>query len=77
MGCITRKFRGYGFFAMMLQMPIVMVQRSKWVRGRTLLNNVLFWCSMVLGLSMVSKGVHEMTEYVTDCVQMCALYVLV
>jgi sterol O-acyltransferase len=53
MGCITRKFRGYGFFAMMLQMPIVMVQRSKWVRGRTLLNNVLFWCSMILGLSMV------------------------
>ena len=54
MGCITRKFRGYGFFAMMLQMPIVMLQRSKWVRGRTLLNNVLFWCSMILGLSMVS-----------------------
>ena len=53
MGCITRKFRGYGFIAMMLQMPIVMVQRSKWVRGRTLLNNVLFWCSMILGLSMV------------------------
>ncbi|KAL1592935.1 Sterol O-acyltransferase 2 (Sterol-ester synthase 2) [Nothophoma quercina] len=45
MGCITRKFRGYGFFAMMLQMPIVMVQRSKYVRGRTLLNNVLFWSS--------------------------------
>ncbi|KAF3047912.1 hypothetical protein E8E11_003843 [Didymella keratinophila] len=53
MGCITRKFRGYGFFAMMLQMPIVMVQRSKYVKGRTLLNNVLFWCSMVLGLSMM------------------------
>jgi len=53
MGCITRKFRGYGFIAMMLQMPIVMLQRSKWVRGRTLLNNVLFWCSMILGLSMM------------------------
>ncbi|KAF2637214.1 hypothetical protein P280DRAFT_112095 [Massarina eburnea CBS 473.64] len=53
MGCITRKFRGYGFIAMMLQMPIVMVQRSKWVRGRTLLNNVLFWCSMILGLAMM------------------------
>ncbi|KAL6157715.1 Sterol O-acyltransferase 2 (Sterol-ester synthase 2) [Exserohilum turcicum] len=53
MGCITRKFRGYGFVAMMLQMPIVMLQRSKWVRGRTLLNNVLFWCSMILGLSMM------------------------
>lgn len=53
MGCITRKFRGYGFTAMMLQMPIVLVQRSKWVKGRTLVNNVLFWCSMISGLSMV------------------------
>ncbi|KAH9861297.1 hypothetical protein IAQ61_011034 [Plenodomus lingam] len=53
MGCITRKFRGYGFMAMMLQMPIVMVQRSKWVKGRTLLNNVLFWCTMISGLSMM------------------------
>jgi sterol O-acyltransferase len=55
MGCITRKFRGYGFVAMMLQMPIVLVQRSRWVRNRTILNNVLFWCSMISGLSMVSS----------------------
>ncbi|KAL1591266.1 hypothetical protein WHR41_00209 [Cladosporium halotolerans] len=53
MGCITRKFRGYGFFMMMMQMPIVMVQRMPWVRKRTLLNNVLFWCSMILGLSLM------------------------
>jgi hypothetical protein len=53
MGCITRKFRGYGFFAMMLQMPIVLIQRSPWIRNRTILNNVLFWCSMISGLSMV------------------------
>lgn len=53
MGCITRKFRGYGFIAMMLQMPIVLVQRSRWVKGRYVLNNVLFWCSMILGLAMV------------------------
>jgi sterol O-acyltransferase len=39
---------------MMMQMPIVMVQRLPWVRKRTLLNNVLFWCSMILGLSLVS-----------------------
>ena len=44
MGCITKKLRGYGFFAMMMQMPIVMVQRSRWIRGRTLLNVSLF-CS--------------------------------
>ncbi|KAF2666768.1 sterol O-acyltransferase 1 [Microthyrium microscopicum] len=53
MGCITKKLRGYGFFMMMMQMPIVLVQRSRWLRGRTLLNNVLFWCSMILGLSMM------------------------
>jgi len=53
MGCITKKLRGYGFIMMMLQMPIVMVQRSRWVKGRTLLNNVLFWVSMILGLSMI------------------------
>lgn len=53
MGCITKKLRGYGAFAMMLQMPIVMLQRSKWARGHALLNNVLFWISMILGLSMM------------------------
>ncbi|KAL9052511.1 MAG: hypothetical protein Q9162_005367 [Coniocarpon cinnabarinum] len=31
----------------------LLVQRSRWIRGRTLLNNILFWCSMVLGLSMM------------------------
>jgi hypothetical protein len=67
MGCITRKFRGYGFIAMMLQMPIVMVQRSKWIRGRTLLNNVLFWCSMILGLSMVSRAFSPFPNTSADC----------
>lgn len=38
MGCITKKLRGYGAFAMMLQIPLVAVQRSKPVRGKTLLN---------------------------------------
>ncbi|KAK5173739.1 Sterol O-acyltransferase 2 (Sterol-ester synthase 2) [Saxophila tyrrhenica] len=53
MGCITRKFRGYGFILMMLQMPFVMVQRLPWVRRRTLLNNVLFWICMIMGLSLL------------------------
>ncbi|KAL6900358.1 putative membrane bound O-acyl transferase [Trichoderma evansii] len=53
MGCITKKFRGYGFVCQMLQLPIVMMQRTKWVRGRKTLNNVCFWCSMILGLSLI------------------------
>lgn len=51
MGCITKKLRGYGFFAMMLQLPIVAVQRSKLIRGRWVFNNIFFWVSMILGLS--------------------------
>lgn len=53
MGCITKKLRGYGFLAMMLQLPIVAVQRSKFVKGKRTFNNVCFWFSMILGLSMM------------------------
>ncbi|KAJ9637436.1 uncharacterized protein PV06_04079 [Exophiala oligosperma] len=51
MGCITKKLRGYGFVAMMLQLPIVAIQRSPLIRGRWVFNNAAFWFSMVLGLS--------------------------
>lgn len=37
MSCITKKLRGYGFVAMMLQLPIVAVQQSKYFRGKTTL----------------------------------------
>ncbi|TWU78309.1 hypothetical protein ED733_008436 [Metarhizium rileyi] len=53
MACITKKIRGYGFICQMLQLPIVMLQRTRFIRGRQTLNNVCFWCSMILGLSMI------------------------
>ncbi|KAM0429604.1 hypothetical protein ACHAPT_006205 [Fusarium lateritium] len=53
MACITKKLRGYGFICQMLQLPIVVLQRTKWVRGRQTLNNVCFWASMILGLSLI------------------------
>ena len=74
MGCITRKFRGYGFVAMMLQMPIVLMQRSRWVRNKHLLNNVLFWCSMILGLSLVSLIPHIVRRPFTTDLRRCALF---
>lgn len=55
MACITKKIRGYGFICQMLQLPIVMLQRTRWVRGKATLNNVCFWCSMIMGLSLVSR----------------------
>ncbi|PLB42041.1 putative sterol o-acyltransferase (APE2) [Aspergillus candidus] len=53
MGCITKKLRGYGFGAMMLQLPIVAVQKSRFLRGKTTLNNLFFWLSMIFGLSLM------------------------
>jgi sterol O-acyltransferase len=65
MACITKKIRGYGFVCQMLQLPIVMLQRTKWVRNRETLNNVCFWCSMILGLSLVS--LFDSAVGVLDC----------
>jgi sterol O-acyltransferase len=67
MACITKKIRGYGFLAQMSQLPIVMLQRMKWVRGKRVLNNVCFWCSMILGLSMVSSHFLNILELANDC----------
>ncbi|RMZ84135.1 hypothetical protein DV738_g680, partial [Chaetothyriales sp. CBS 135597] len=53
MGCITKKLRGYGFVAMMLQLPLVAIQRSSLIRGRWVFNNASFWSCIILGLSMM------------------------
>jgi len=57
MACITKKLRGYGFICQMLQLPIVVLQRTRWMRGKKTLHNVSFWCSMILGLSLVRSPV--------------------
>ncbi|RYP14206.1 hypothetical protein DL765_006526 [Monosporascus sp. GIB2] len=53
MACITKKLRGYGFVCQMMQLPIVMLQRTRWVRAHKTANNVLFWASMIMGLSLI------------------------
>ncbi|CAJ2508284.1 Uu.00g094700.m01.CDS01 [Anthostomella pinea] len=53
MACITKKLRGYGFVCQMMQLPIVMLQRTRWIRSHKTANNVLFWISMILGLSLI------------------------
>ncbi|KAG5973589.1 hypothetical protein E4U55_000386 [Claviceps digitariae] len=40
MACISKKIRGYGFVCQMLQLPIVMLQRTKFIRSRKTLNNM-------------------------------------
>lgn len=64
MSCITKKLRGYGFLAMMLQMPIVAVQKSRYFRGKTTLNvcflsplGFAFACGMGVLLTMIIEYV--------------------
>ena len=58
MGCITKKLRGYGFVAMMLQIPIVALQRSPVVRGKDLFNVSLFFSPLWGLVSLVSLGCY-------------------
>ncbi|KAF3011672.1 hypothetical protein E8E14_006552 [Neopestalotiopsis sp. 37M] len=53
MACITKKLRGYGFVCQMLQLPLVVLQKTRFVRNRKTANNVVFWASMILGLSLI------------------------
>jgi len=53
MSCITKKLRGYGFLLMMLQLPIIAIQRSKLLREAKTWNNMFFWFSIILGMSML------------------------
>lgn len=47
MSCITKKLRGYGFLAMMLQLPIVAIQKSRFFRGRTILNVSCYMIALI------------------------------
>ena len=94
MGCITKKLRGYGFVAQMLQLPIVALQRTRIVRSRRLFNvsptqyrtrlscssllimlqNILFWSSMILGLAMVSWQSRALLSTQADSASRCVRY---
>jgi sterol O-acyltransferase len=55
MAVITKKLRGYGAFCMMMQLPLFAIQQLPWVRNWKTSMNVIFWISMIWGLSMVRR----------------------
>ncbi|PUU80478.1 MBOAT, membrane-bound O-acyltransferase family-domain-containing protein [Tuber borchii] len=54
MFCITKKLRGYGLVCQMMQLPIIVVQRTEFMKSQKMFNNIMFWSSMIWGLSMIS-----------------------
>lgn len=55
MACMFRKVRGYLFTMQLLQMPLVALSRTKLLKGRHTLGNVIFWIGLFVGPSVLTS----------------------
>jgi len=55
MACLFKKVRGYLFTMQLMQMPLVMLSRTKLLKGRNLLGNVVFWIGLFVGPSVLTS----------------------
>ncbi|KAK4229309.1 sterol O-acyltransferase 2 [Podospora fimiseda] len=53
MWCIFKKLRGYLLFLQMCQLPLVSLSRTKWLRHRETLGNIIFWLGIFTGPSVL------------------------
>jgi sterol O-acyltransferase len=53
MWCIFKKLRGYLLFLQMMQLPLVMLSRTRLLKGRNILGNVVFWLGIFTGPSFL------------------------
>jgi sterol O-acyltransferase len=54
MAILFKKVRPYLFTMQLLQMPLVSLSRTKLLKGRTVLGNVIFWIGLFLGPSVIT-----------------------
>jgi sterol O-acyltransferase len=50
---IFQRLRGYLLFLQMCQLPLVALSRSRFMRNKALLGNVIFWFGIVTGPSLM------------------------
>nr|OQO17664.1 hypothetical protein B0A51_15601 [Rachicladosporium sp. CCFEE 5018] len=55
MAVMFKKVRGYLFAMQLLQMPLVSLSRTKLLKGRTILGNVIFWLGLFVGPSFLTS----------------------
>jgi len=55
MAILFKKVRGYLFWSQLLQMPLVVASRSKLLRNRVILGNVVFWVGLFVGPSFLTS----------------------
>ncbi|KAK3682181.1 MBOAT, membrane-bound O-acyltransferase family-domain-containing protein [Podospora appendiculata] len=53
MWCIFKKLRGYLLVLQMCQLPLVRLSRTKWLRNKQTLGNMIFWLGIFTGPSML------------------------
>ncbi|RPB24507.1 hypothetical protein L211DRAFT_784775 [Terfezia boudieri ATCC MYA-4762] len=53
MWCIFKKLRGYLLCMQMLQLPLVLLSRTRFFKDRDTLGNVMFWISIYTGMSPI------------------------
>ncbi|KAH8820986.1 MBOAT family protein [Xylogone sp. PMI_703] len=53
MWCIFKKLRGYLLFFQMLQLPLVQLSRTRWLKGKATLGNLIFWFGIFTGPSLL------------------------
>ncbi len=54
MAIMFKKVRGYLFWMQLAQMPLVAFSRSKVMRGRRVLGNIIFWVGLFIGPSFLT-----------------------
>ncbi|KAK0108382.1 acyl-CoA/sterol acyltransferase [Cadophora gregata] len=53
MWCLFKKLRGYLLFLQMMQLPLVSLSRTRWLKGRATLGNLIFWVGIFTGPSLL------------------------
>lgn len=51
MWCLFKKLRGYLMIAQMSQLPLMAMSKMRWMRGRKVLGNLIFWLGIFIGPS--------------------------
>ncbi|GAM86530.1 hypothetical protein ANO11243_045440 [Dothideomycetidae sp. 11243] len=54
MACLFKTIRGYLFTMQLMQLPLVSFSRSRLMKGRDLLGNVIFWTGLFIGPSVLT-----------------------
>ncbi|GIZ48877.1 hypothetical protein CKM354_001192000 [Cercospora kikuchii] len=55
MAVLFRKVRGYLFTMQLMQMPLVMLSKTKFLRDKVVLGNAIFWFGLFIGPSLLTS----------------------